>query len=81
MRKVQDTISGNAANAGIVLDGVKAKPHEVAWLAMKLTPWGEFLQAGETVLAGSFTRPALAKQGDVFNADYGRLGKFDFTFV
>ena len=112
-RKVQDTISDNAANAGIVLGGIKAKPGEVdmpwigailrqngvveetglaagvqghpaigvAWLAMKLAPWGECLEAGDTVLAGSFTRPALAKKGDVFNADYGRMGKFDFTFV
>jgi len=113
MRKVQDTISDNAANAGIVLGGVKAKPDEVdmpwvgailrqngaveetglaagvqghpaigvAWLAMKLAPWGECLEAGDVVLAGSFTRPALARKGDRFNADYGPLGKFDFTFV
>ena len=112
-RKVQDTISDNAANAAIVLGGRKARPSEVdmpwigailrqngvveetglaagvqghpaigiAWLAMKLAPWGERLQAGETVLAGSFTRPALAKKGDVFNADYGPLGRFDFTFT
>lgn len=113
MRKVQDTISDNAANAGIVLGGVKAKPHEVdmpwigailrqngaveetglaagvqghpaigvAWLAMKLAPWGECLEAGDVVLAGSFTRPALAKRGDAFSADYGPMGKFDFTLV
>ena len=113
MRKVQDTISDNAANAGIVLGGIKAKPNEVdmpwigailrqngvveetglaagvqghpaigvAWLAHKLAPWGESLEAGDTVLAGSFTRPALARKGDVFHADYGRLGKFEFTFV
>jgi 2-oxo-hept-3-ene-1,7-dioate hydratase len=113
MRKVQDTISDNAANAGIVLGGRKMKPSEVdlpwigavlrqnsvveetglaagvqghpaigvAWLVMKLEPWGESLEAGDTVLAGSFTRPALAKQGDRFSADYGPLGRFDFNFV
>lgn len=112
-RKVQDTISDNAANAAIILGGRRMKPSEVdmpwigailrqngvveetglaagvqghpavgiAWLAMKLAPWGEFLEAGETVLAGSFTRPALARKGDVFNADYGPLGRFDFTFA
>ncbi|MCY7317472.1 MAG: 2-oxo-hepta-3-ene-1,7-dioic acid hydratase [Ramlibacter sp.] len=112
-RKVQDTISDNAANAGIVLGGIKMKPAEVdlpwcgailrhngvveetglaagvqghpaigvAWLAMKLAPWGERLEAGDTVLAGSFTRPVLAKQGDRFDADYGRLGRFQFNFV
>ncbi|MES2954817.1 MAG: 2-oxo-hepta-3-ene-1,7-dioic acid hydratase [Pseudomonadota bacterium] len=113
MRKVQDTISDNAANAGIVLGGRKVLPREVdlpwvgailrqngvveetglaagvqghpaigvAWLAMKLAPWGECLEAGEVVLAGSFTRPAIAKAGDVFDADYGPLGRFEFKFT
>ncbi len=112
MRKVQDTISDNAANAGIILGGRKVLPREVdlpwvgailrqngvveetglaagvqgnpaigvAWLAMKLAPWGECLEAGEVVLAGSFTRPAVAKIGDVFDADYGPLGRFEFRF-
>jgi len=89
-RKVFDTISDNAANAGIVLAGRQVAPREVdlpwvgailrqndvveetglaagvqghpaigvAWLARKLAPWGERLEAGEVVLAGSFTRPS-----------------------
>jgi 2-oxo-hept-3-ene-1,7-dioate hydratase len=113
MRKVQDTISDNAANAGIVLGGNRMNPREldlprcgailrqngaveetglaagvqghpaigVAWLAMKLAPWGECLEAGEVVLAGSFTRPVAAKRGDRFDADYGRLGRFEFHFT
>ena len=113
MRKVYDTISDNAANAGIILGGKRVKPSEVdlpwcgailrqndaveetglaagvqghpaigvAWLAMKLAPWGECLEAGEVVLAGSFTRPVGAKKGDRFDADYGRLGRFEFTFA
>jgi 2-oxo-hept-3-ene-1,7-dioate hydratase len=112
-RKVQDTISDNAANAGIVLGGRRVNPREidlpwcgailrqngaveetglaagvqghpaigVAWLAMKLAPWGECLQAGEVVLAGSFTRPVGAKIGDRFDADYGPLGRFEFRFI
>ena len=113
MRKVYDTISDNAANAGIVLGGRRVKPGEVdlpwvgavlrqngvveetglaagvqghpavgiAWLAQKLAPWGESLEAGEVVLAGSFTRPVAAKRGDLFDADYGPLGRFQFRFV
>jgi 2-oxo-hept-3-ene-1,7-dioate hydratase len=113
MRRVQDTISDNAANAGIVLGGRKMNPREldlpwvgailrqngtveetglaagvqghpaigVAWLARKLAPWGERLEAGEVVLAGSFTRPVAAKKGDRFDADYGPLGRFEFRFV
>ncbi|MBC7381170.1 MAG: 2-oxo-hepta-3-ene-1,7-dioic acid hydratase, partial [Burkholderiaceae bacterium] len=62
--------------------GVQGHPAVgVAWLAMKLAPWGEFLEAGEVVLAGSFTRPVAAKSGDLFDADYGRLGRFEFRFV
>ena len=113
MRRVFDTISDNAANAGIVLGGIKTLPRAadlpwvgailrqngvvvetglaagvqghpaigVAWLAAKLSAWGECLDAGEVVLAGSFTRPALAKVGDVFDVDYGALGSFSFRFV
>jgi 2-oxo-hept-3-ene-1,7-dioate hydratase len=112
-RKVQDTISDNAANAGILLGGTKIHPGKVdlpwcgailrqngvveetglaagvqghpavgvAWLAKKLAPWGEGLDAGEIVLAGSFTRPVVAKRGDLFDADYGALGRFAFRFV
>ena len=113
MRKVFDTISDNAANAGIVLGGHKVLPRSVdlpwcgailrqngaveetglaagvqghpavgvAWLTQKLAPWGECLEAGEVVLAGSFTRPVAARAGDVFDADYGALGRFEFKFV
>lgn len=112
-RKVFDTISDNAANAGIILGGsprrvndvdmrwVAATLHKnaiieesgvaaavlnhpatgVAWLANKLSPWGERLEAGEIVLAGSFTRPVNAERGDCFHADYGSLGSIAFKFV
>jgi 2-oxo-hept-3-ene-1,7-dioate hydratase len=53
----------------------------VAWLANKLAPWGECLEAGEVVLGGSFTRPTAAKPGDTFHADYGPLGSIAFRFV
>jgi 2-oxo-hept-3-ene-1,7-dioate hydratase len=53
----------------------------VAWLANKLAPWDEYLEAGEVVLAGSFTRPTAALSGDTFHADYGSLGNVAFRFV
>jgi 2-oxo-hept-3-ene-1,7-dioate hydratase len=113
MRKVMDTISDNAANAGIIVGGRPVKPHDVdlrwisallyrnavieetgvaagvlnhpatgvAWLARKLAAWGERLEAGETVLSGSFTRPVFAEAGDTFHADYGQLGSISFRFV
>lgn len=61
--------------------GVQGDPAiGVAWLANKLAPWGEHLQAGHIVLAGSFTRPVAAQTGDVFEADYGPLGCMRFDF-
>ena len=53
----------------------------VAWLANKLTPWEEFLEAGEVVLSGSFTRPVTGLPGDSFHVDYGVLGSIAFRFV
>jgi 2-oxo-hept-3-ene-1,7-dioate hydratase len=53
----------------------------VAWLANKLAPHGEALEAGEIVLAGSFTRPVPCSAGDVFHADYGSLGSISLRFV
>lgn len=113
MRKVYDTISDNAANAGIVLGAKRVDPRSVdrawcgailrqngvveetglaagvqgdpavgiAWLANKLAPWGEILQPGHVVLAGSFTKPVVAKSGDLFEADFGPLGLLAFRFV
>jgi 2-oxo-hept-3-ene-1,7-dioate hydratase len=112
-RKVTDTISDFAANAGIVLGGRPVKPDEVdlrwvgallhkngvieesglaaavlnhpangvAWLANKIAPYGEQLNVGDIVLAGSFTRPTSAVRGDVLHADYGPLGSISFRFV
>jgi 2-oxo-hept-3-ene-1,7-dioate hydratase len=113
MRKVFDTISDFAANAGIVLGGRPVRPTEVdlrwvgallhkngvveesglaaavlnhpatgvAWLANKIAPYDEQLNAGDVVLAGSFTRPTPATVGDVFHVDYGPLGSIAFRFV
>ena len=113
MRKVFDTISDFAANAGIVLGGRPVKPMDldlrwvgamlfkngvieetglaaavlnhpatgVAWLANKIAPHDEQLNAGDVVLAGSFTRPAMAVAGDNFHVDYGPLGTVSFRFV
>ena len=113
MRKVFDTISDFAANAGLVTGGRPVRPHDVdlrwvgallhkngvveetglaagvlnhpangvAWLANKIAPYDERLNAGDVVLAGSFTRPTTATAGDSLHADYGPLGTVSFRFV
>jgi 2-oxo-hept-3-ene-1,7-dioate hydratase len=53
----------------------------VAWLANKIAPYDEQLDAGDVVLAGSFTRPTAAKAGDSIHADYGPLGSVAFRLV
>ncbi|AWI76605.1 2-oxo-hepta-3-ene-1,7-dioic acid hydratase [Parazoarcus communis] len=112
-RKVMDTISDNAANAGIILGGRPIKPLDVdlrwicallyrngvieetgvaagvlnhpgngiAWLAKKFAPHGVALEAGQVILAGSFTRPVAARPGDTFQADYGPMGSISCHFA
>lgn len=52
----------------------------VYWLANKLSQHGTVLEAGEIVLAGSFTRPMWVHQGDTVHADYGQLGSITCRF-
>ncbi len=112
-RTVIDTISDNAANAGIVLGGRPVKPdavdlrwvgaimhrngvieetglaaavlnhpaNGVAWLAARLAAYGEAIEPGEIILAGSFTSPAFARKGDTFHVDYGQLGSISVQFA
>jgi len=112
-RKVQDTISDFAANAGVVLGGRPVRVDAldlrwvgamlfkngvieetglaagvlnhpatgVAWLANKIAPYEERLNAGDVVLSGSFTRPTPAVAGDNLHADYGPLGTIALRFA
>lgn len=111
-RTVIDTVSDNAANAGIVcgterigprdLDlrwiaalasrngiieetgvaaGVLGHPAEgIAWLARRYDSQGLTLEAGQIILAGSFTRPVDVRPGDHFTFDYRELGSFELSF-
>jgi 2-oxo-hept-3-ene-1,7-dioate hydratase len=53
----------------------------VAWLANKFHQHGARLEAGETILAGSFTRPMWVSAGDSVRADYGPMGVIECRFV
>ena len=113
VRTVVDTISDNAANAGIVLGGTKVGARDVdlrwvsalgyrngtieetgvaagvldhpargiIWLARRYSEQGLSLLAGQTILAGSFTRPIDIRTGDAFTFDYGPLGSFGISFT
>ena len=111
-RTIVDTISDNAANAGVVLGGRVLRPDQVdlrwigaivsrngqveetglgagvlnhpargiAWLANRLAIYGEHIEAGQIVLAGSFIRPVEVWHGDTIIGDYGPLGTVSCFF-
>ena len=53
----------------------------IVWLARRYAEQGLRLQAGQTVLSGSFTRPVDVAPGDVFRIDFGELGSFECVFA
>ncbi|NRP22586.1 2-hydroxyhexa-2,4-dienoate hydratase [Ensifer adhaerens] len=111
-RTIVDTISDNAANAGIVIGGRAMRPQDVdmrwmgaivsrnaeveetglgagvlnhpargiAWLANRLSSYGDRIDAGQVVLAGSFIRPVEARHGDTIVADFGPQGTVSCYF-
>ncbi|MGV1792127.1 2-oxo-hept-4-ene-1,7-dioate hydratase [Rhizobium sp. A37_96] len=112
-RTIVDTISDNAANAGIVTGGRAVRPDQIdmrwmgaivsrnaeveetglgagvlnqpargiAWLANRLAQYGDGIEAGQIVLAGSFIRPIEARHGDTINADFGPYGSVSLFFA
>jgi 2-oxo-hept-3-ene-1,7-dioate hydratase len=73
--------NGVVEETGLAAAVLNHPANGVAWLANKMAPHGEQLQAGDVVLAGSFTRPTPAAAGDTFHADYGPLGSIAFRMV
>ncbi|GAA1349465.1 fumarylacetoacetate hydrolase family protein [Falsarthrobacter nasiphocae] len=53
----------------------------VAWLANKFAAHGARLEAGEVILAGSFTRPMWVDAGDDVRCDFGPMGEVACSFV
>ncbi|MGM7679853.1 2-keto-4-pentenoate hydratase [Microbacterium sp. A94] len=53
----------------------------VAWLANKFHQHGARLEAGEIILAGSFTRPMWVHKGDEVRCDYREMGTITCRFV
>ncbi|MHA7986306.1 fumarylacetoacetate hydrolase family protein [Rathayibacter sp. CAU 1779] len=65
-----------------VAAGVLGHPgNGVAWLADKLHQHGARLEAGEIILAGSFTRPVWISRGDSVLCDYREMGTIACRFV
>ncbi|HVO06557.1 MAG TPA: 2-oxo-hepta-3-ene-1,7-dioic acid hydratase, partial [Burkholderiaceae bacterium] len=73
--------NGVVEETGLAAGVLNHPANGVAWLANRLAPYGESLEPGQVVLAGSFTRPVFAARGDTLHADYGPLGGVAFRFV
>jgi 2-oxo-hept-3-ene-1,7-dioate hydratase len=73
--------NGVVEETGLAAGVLDHPGHGIAWLANKIAAYDEQLNAGDIVLAGSFTRPATAQRGDAFRVDYGPLGAIEFRFV
>lgn len=73
-------VNGEIEETGVAA-GVLGHPgNGVAWLANKLHQHGARLEAGDIILAGSFTRPVWVHRGDEVVCDYGPMGKITCRF-
>jgi 2-oxo-hept-3-ene-1,7-dioate hydratase len=73
--------NGTIEESGVAAAVLNHPANGVVWLANKLARYGVALEAGQVIMAGSFTRPVHASPGDVFHADYGPLGTVTCTFA
>ena len=73
--------NGQIEETGVAAGVLDHPARGIVWLARRYAEQGLTLLAGQTVLAGSFTRPMAAEAGDEFVFDYGDLGRFTISFV
>ncbi|MGO1854488.1 MAG: 2-keto-4-pentenoate hydratase [Microbacterium sp.] len=75
------SLNGEIEETGVAA-GVLGHPATgVAWLANKFHQHGARLEAGEIILAGSFTRPMWVHKGDEVRCDYREMGVIECRFV
>jgi 2-oxo-hept-3-ene-1,7-dioate hydratase len=73
--------NGVIEESGVAAAVLNHPANGVAWLANKLAPYDVSLEPGQVILAGSFTRPVHAYDGDTFHADFGPLGNITCRFM
>jgi 2-oxo-hept-3-ene-1,7-dioate hydratase len=73
--------NGEIEETGVAAGVLDHPATGVAWLANKFHQHGARLEAGEIILAGSFTRPVWVAQGDSIRCDYGPMGVVTCRFV
>ncbi len=73
--------NGVIEETGLAAGVLNHPANGICWIAKRFAPHGIVLQPGQVLLAGSFTRPVIARAGDTFHADYGPLGNISCHFV
>jgi 2-keto-4-pentenoate hydratase len=63
-------VVSTAAGAAVLGNPCQA----VAWLANKLSAFGDFLRKGDIILSGALVKAEAAKKGDHFSVSFDRLG-------
>lgn len=72
--------NGVIEETGVAAGVLNHPANGVVWLARRLAGHGVGLEAGQVILAGSFTRPVEIRPGDTFHADFGTLGSIACHF-
>ena len=72
--------NGIVEETGVAAGVMNHPANGVVWLARRFSSHGVGLEAGEVILAGSFTRPVEIRPGDTFHADFGALGSIACHF-
>ncbi|AWM85383.1 2-oxo-hept-4-ene-1,7-dioate hydratase [Microvirga sp. 17 mud 1-3] len=72
--------NGQVEETGLGAGVLNHPARGIAWLANRLALYGERIEAGQVVLAGSFIRPVEARHGDTIVGDYGPLGTVSCYF-
>ncbi len=73
--------NGIVEETGVAAGVLDHPARGIAWLAERYAQTGQSLEKGQTILAGSFTRPIDITSGDEFRFDYGPLGAFSVAFA
>lgn len=73
--------NGTIEETGVAAGVLDHPATGIVWLARRYAEQGLSLRAGQTILAGSFTRPIDVRPGDDFHFDFGPLGAFGITFT
>ena len=72
--------NGIVEETGVAAGVLDHPANGIVWLARRYAEQGLTLEKGQTILAGSFTRPIDVRAGDHFRFDYGELGSFELSF-